>query len=202
MAKRFNEEHQWVINNWIEARLLEVSMDQVRKKYEDVGKLVIKAVQKEKSELNNCQLHLEQSAICFAKKKWSRKSEKWPPGLWIWNIGLAHIKAGDGEGAWAGIWFVDPKGRKFGLEDLKEARTKIQNKSAKLMKDEKLNHTFDDESDHSTLLAYKIPESRKALARALFDNDSEKFVECMVCHVMILARFIPVLDEILLTKRP
>jgi len=202
MAKRFNEVHQYVINNWIEARKLEDSMIDVREKYERVFERVIKAVQEEKPEFNNCQLHLKESAICFAKKKWSRKSEKWPPGLWIWPISLDKLMADDLDGTWPQIWFCDPKGKEFDLKELEEARIKIKNASVELLKGEKPKYSFDDESDRSTLLWYNIPESRQELVQMLLDHESEKFVKCLASNVMILARFIPVLDEILLTKSP
>jgi len=74
------------------------------------------------------------------------------------------------------------------------------------MKDEKLKFFFKDESEREknkrTCFWYNLPESRQSLAQMLLDNESEKFVECIVSHVMILARFIPVLDEILLNARP
>jgi hypothetical protein len=121
--------------------------------------------------------------------------------LWIWNISLDNLKAAEGDAPGASIWFDIPKGTELDLED---ARIKIQNEAAKLMEGEKLKYFFKDETEREkkTCFWYLTPESRQELTQMLLDNESEKFVECIVSHVMILARFIPVLDEILLNARP
>jgi hypothetical protein len=106
--------------------------------------------------------------------------------------------ADDADVPGVGINLLVPKGITF---DLGEARAKIQNASVKLMNGVNIKYLFS-EDDPTTCLWYNIPESRKELTQMLLDDESEKFVECIVSHVMILTRFIPVLDEILLTQRP
>ena len=203
MKKTFNELNQWLIENWTAARQLEDSMNEVQDKYKTVCERVIEAAQKEPLELDNCRTHPKHGHLSFARKKWLSQYESWSSGLWIWNISLDNLKAEEGAGHCAAIWLWVPKGTNF---DLEEARTKIQNTAVELMKDEKLKFFFKDESEREknkrTCFWYNLPESRQSLAQMLLDNESEKFVECIVSHVMILARFIPVLDEILLNARP
>jgi hypothetical protein len=199
MKNTFNELDQWLLLNWKSARQLEVSMNEVQDKYKTVCERVINVVQEELRELDNCRTHLESGHLVFAKEKWSVGYKTWPPGLWIWNISLDNLTADDRNAPCAAIWLNDPKGNNF---DLQEARTKIQKTSVDLVNGEKSKYSFDDKSDHSTLLWYNMPESRQELGQMLVDSESKKFVECIVSHVMILARFIPVLDEILLKNRP
>ena len=44
-------------------------------------------------------------------------------------------------------------------------------------------------------LWYELPESDK-LMQMLLDGDSQKFVDCLLGHFEVFAKFIPVLDEI------
>jgi len=198
MKKTFNELDQWVIKNWIESRQLEDSMIEVREKYESVCDRIIDAVKEEQQELDNCRIRRKGEALIFSKKKWLSKWETWPSGLWIWNISLDKLMADDADVPGVGIQLLVPKGITF---DLKDARAKIQNASVKLMNG--INTKYLVEEDDSGLsFWHSIPEPRKELTQMLLDDESEKFVECIASHVKILTRFIPVLDEILLTKKP
>ncbi len=58
------------------------------------------------------------------------------------------------------------------------------------------------EAGRDVLLWYDMTETRQELLQMLLDDQSEKFVQCIASHVMILAQFIPVLNDILLTKQP
>jgi hypothetical protein len=199
MKKTFNELHQWLLQNWTAARQLEDSMNEVQDRYKTVCERVVEAVQEQKPELNNCQRHFKREGfhIAFARREWPSQNERWPSGLWISNISLDNLMSEEGDPLYASIWLSIPKGIQV---DLEKARTRIQNAAAELLKGEKLKCFFKDEPE--TCLWYTSPESRQALAQMLLDDESEKFVECIVSHVMILARFIPVLDEILLKNRP
>jgi len=205
MNKTFNELNQWLLQNWTAARQLEDSMNKVQEKYKTVCERVIEAVQGERPELDNCRVHFKQGdgSLSFAKKKWLTQYGTWPSGLWIGNMSLDELMADETDAPCASIWLWVPKGTNL---DLEEARTKIENAGGEFMKGEKLKCFFKEESEREknkkTCFWYNIPESRKELTQMLLDEESEKFVECIASHVMILARFIPVLDQILLTERP
>jgi hypothetical protein len=204
MKKTFNELHPGLLQNWTAARQLENSMNVVQEKYKTVCERVIEAVQEQQPELDNCRLHFKQGdgPLSFAKKKWLTQYDTWPSGLWIWNISLDELMADEADAPCAAIWLWVPKGTNL---DLEEARTTIQNAGGELMKDETLKYFYKDESEREknkkTCFWYNIPESRQELVQMLLDDESEKFVECIASHVMILARFIPVLDEILLKNK-
>ena len=196
MTKTFNELHQWVIQNWSEARRLEDTINEVRERHEAVCKRVIQAVQAEKPELNNCRPHPKHGHLSFARTEWS--GDTWPPGLWFWHISLDNLTANDGDAPCASLWLNDPKGKKF---DLGQMRAKTKNAALKLMKGEEPKYDFND-TERDVLLRYDITETRQELLQMLLDDQSEKFVKCIVSQVMILTQFIPVLNEILLTKQP
>lgn len=200
MKKTFNELDQWLAQNWTAARELEDSIIAVRAKYKTVFERVIEVVHKAMPELDNCWPHLSDYGGCaaFARGEWPSKWDTWPPGLWIEDISLDNLMSNEGDTPSASIWLAVPKGTRF---DLEEARTKIQKAAGKLLKGEKLKCFFKDKEDPKTCFWYDFPESRQALAKMLLDNESEKFIECIESHVMILARFIPVLDDILLKKK-
>jgi hypothetical protein len=202
MKKTFNEIHQWVAQKWTEARQLEESMNEVRERYETVCERVVQVVQAETPELDNCRTHPKQGGdISFSRKKWLTQYESWPAGLWIGNINLDILMADEPPDPYASIWLGVPKDIKF---DLERARSKLQNAAPELLKGEKLKWFFSAESEREkkTCFWYELPESRSALVKMLLESKSEEFIECIASHVMILGRFIPVLDEILLKNSP
>ncbi len=199
MKNTFNELHQWVIQNWIEAQRLEDTINEVREKHEAVCKRVIQAVQAEKPELDNCRPHPKEGHLSFARTEWSTQSDTWPPGLWIWNISFDHLTANDNDAPCAALWLRDPRGKRF---DLDKMRGKTRSAALEFVKGEQPKYKFDDEGGRDVLLWYDITETRQELLQMLLDDQSEKFVQCIVSHVMILTQFIPVLNDILLTKQP
>ncbi|HUJ10851.1 MAG TPA: hypothetical protein VL171_12570 [Verrucomicrobiae bacterium] len=68
------------------------------------------------------------------------------------------------------------------------------------MKDEKLKYQLDDKPK-SLCFWYELPESRQQLVKMLTENESEKFIDFMAHHVLIMTPFIDVLDEIFETGK-
>jgi hypothetical protein len=199
MKKTFNELDQWLVQNWTGARQLEESMIAIQEKYKIVCNHIIDLVKEETPRLNTFLPRFQRANFCiaFGRKEWPSQNAAWPTGLWVGGFGLDSLITEEGDRPYASIWLSCPKGTNF---DLEVARTKIQNAADELMKGEKLNCLFED--DPGTCLLYYIPESRETLKQMLLNDETENFCECIVSHVMILARFIPVLDEILLKNRP
>jgi hypothetical protein len=53
-----------------------------------------------------------------------------------------------------------------------------------------------DPSDYRYVLRYKLPEDRRDLVGMLLEGDGQRFVDCLVAHFEVFAKFIPVLDEV------
>lgn len=196
MRKTFNELQQWLLQNWPAARQLEDSMANVREKYKTVFERVIEVVQEEKRELEHCRLHLTDfnGNAGFAKKEWPGQYATWPSGLWIGDISLDNLMSDEGDHPNAYITLSVPKVTQV---DLEEARSTIQMEAEKLLNDKNLKCFFNYEAHPKTCFWYDLPESRQELRQMLLENESEKFVQCIASHILILARFIPHLDEAL-----
>src|SRR5438552_1789349 len=109
MAKALlNEAECFLLTHWVEARLLEESMDSVRTKYKEVFQQIVDAVRKAHPELDTSVMYPTQfwgsGSIGFGRKSWPGRDSNWPPGLWVWNLRIELLTAEDSDPPTAMLW--------------------------------------------------------------------------------------------------
>src|SRR6185312_7930680 len=109
MPKEFlNEAERFLVEHWTEARLLEESMDGVRKKYKEIFDRIIEAVAEAHPELDAHHSRPTQfwcdGYIGFGRKSWPSDKYGNPSGFWIHCVRLEVLAAEDSETPYACIW--------------------------------------------------------------------------------------------------
>jgi len=200
MAKeRFNEAERYLIRQWSSARLLEESMERVREKYAEVFERIAESVKAQHDELDWQRAYLTQfwgsGGIGFARQNW-RALKGWHPGLYLSNMRLERLCSEDEERPHAGIWIP----RKLGI-DLEKARDLIRSAANSCLTKEEQKLCLSQAGDDEDPVYYELPETRKQLLEMLVEGDARRFIDCMVSHIDILAKFTPVLDKILAKEK-
>ncbi|MCX5674787.1 MAG: hypothetical protein NTX87_07250 [Planctomycetota bacterium] len=198
MAKElFNEAELYLVRQWPSAQLMEESMDKVRKKYASLCQRTVEAFQATHKELDNSQVFVTQFwASGYAgtgRVAW--RHGKGNPGFYIDNLRLEVLTDETEEAPYAYIWLDKPQ---KGSVDFAKARKTIQSAASKLLTQEELRRCSMDDPDEGCPLYYDLPESRHDLLGMLTEADGQRFADCLTAHMELLARFTPVLDEILL----
>jgi hypothetical protein len=190
-----NEAEQYLLKHWEEAALLEESMESVRAKYEEICQRVVEAVTELHPELDASVICLAQSwatgDIALGRTSWPMKDNKFPTGLWVYDLRLEHLAAEDREDPSGGIWFAKKEISGF---DFAAARSAMMAAAQKILSPEELRRvspadTFDN------LLWFDAP-SKKEILDALTDGDGQRFVELFVSQFDFMARFIPAVDQV------
>jgi hypothetical protein len=115
---------------------------------------------------------------------------------------LEHLWDDNSEHPFVGIWTGKPKKPAMDVKGIKRLFVEAK----KLMAKEDLaqyavqfasdGDIKASDCDYQYQLWYHLPEERKEIRRMLVEDDGQEFVDCMVGHFKILARFIPVLDGV------
>jgi len=202
MAKElFNEAELYLVRQWPSARLMEESMEKVRKKYAALCQRAIEAFQATHKELDNPQVFVTQfwdsGYAGIGRVGW--RQGKGNPGFYIQNLRLEVLTDETEEAPYAYIWLGKPP---KGSADFAKARKTIQSAASKLLTQEELRRCSMDDPDIGCPLYYYLPESRHDLLAMLTEADGQRFADCLAAHLELLARFTPVLDEILLKGNP
>ena len=200
----FNEAEMYLLENWTDARLLEKSLEAMRKNYEQVLDKVLKEVRKRHQELDcsgtDLELNEDDDDDCdcinlgVGKKLWPSMSRRnTPSGLWICGITLGELVA-KGEGfPTASVWINPPEDSKLNLTDV--AR-RLADEANRILPDQEVRQDVDKE-DGSASIEYPLPESRKKLLELLLKDESEGFIKCLVAHFATLTKLVPAIDQIL-----
>ena len=106
MAKQLmNEAERFLLEHWADARLLEESMEDVRKKYEEVFQQTADAVRKDHPELDKKVVtfkpNLTDGQIGFGRKSWPISKWGAPAGFWVDKLRLDVLAAED---PYSSIW--------------------------------------------------------------------------------------------------
>ena len=80
------------------------------------------------------------------------------------------------------------------------AREKLYAASKELLTRKERELAFEEKPGEECALWYHLPEKQAQLLEMLVANDGRGFVDCMVGHIDLLARFTPVLDKILVQR--
>jgi hypothetical protein len=194
MAKQLlNEAEQYLLGHWADARLLEETMEGVRTKYKEAIERVAEAVVEAHPELDAHVAYPTQfwgkGSFGFGRKTWPGGDSNWPSGLWLWHIRLELLTSEDSKPPDASIWIS--KKRDF---DLERARTIVAEAAAKLLSTDELSRS--EPSSSGQELFYFPSPSKRALLDAFSDDDSQRLVELLVPTFDLMARFVPVLDQV------
>ena len=192
MRKPQNELDQWLIRNWMRAHELEESMNRMRTVHQERLQRIAKRVQEKYPVLDRSEVKPGQ--LGFGKLVWPTDWASWPTGFWIYDLDLDNVMAENGKPACASIWLGLPRSAKKKLES---ARAKFAGAAAKLLKAEKFPCRTNDEDDpdDQTCFCYSLPQSPKLIADLILNRKEDQLGDCLVRHIGILIRFIPVVDE-------
>jgi hypothetical protein len=189
---KFNDPDLYLLKNWTNARLLEDSMDKVREKYADLFSDVLDRVIAKHKNLDCRGMRLNDHGgyvnVGLGRECWPQADHKWPSGLWIAGVTLEDLASQEGEAPSAAIWINPPKGSTL---DLQKATRRIEAEAKELLKVE--IHKSDDEEDG---IEWELPESRQELLGLLQNGEVQCFADRMVGHFELMARFIPLLNQV------
>jgi hypothetical protein len=198
MAKEWcNEAERYLIQHWSSARLMEQAMESVRKKYTGVFQRVVETLQRTRKEFDHTGVFVTQfwgdGFVFLSRTAWKRREKQWPPpGFYIGNLRLELLCAEDEPPPYAGIR-IPAKGRDVDTKALTNA-------VRKLLTEKERKRCPIQQEDGNYPLYYDLPETRADLLDMLLDGEADRFVDCMVSHLELLARFTPVLDKLLASK--
>jgi hypothetical protein len=198
MAKElFNEAELYLLRQWQSARLMEESMETIRVKYDSLFQKTVDAFRARHEELNNPQVYVKQfwdtGYAGVGRKAWC--SGNYNPGFYLYNLRLEILSDETQDAPYAYIWLGSAKKTDA---DLAAARERIRLAASKLLTKEELQRCKMDDPDKGCPLYYYLPESRNDLLNMLTMGDGQHFADCMTAHLELLARFTPILDEVLL----
>jgi hypothetical protein len=197
MAKQLiNEAERYLLEHWADAVLLEDSMEGVRKKYKEIFERVVEAVTEKHPEFDLSIAFVTQrwtsGEAGFGKSSWPNRkypSAVWPSGLYMSGIRLENLATDDSESVSAYVWLADTSGF-----DGDSARKAAWVEAQKRMPPEALKSARTTEYT-DCLLEFDAP-SKSELLEKLLKDDGQEFVDCLVAQFDLMARFVPVLDEI------
>jgi hypothetical protein len=194
----FNEAERYLLKNWSDARSLEESMKRVREKYTGLCEKVAEAVKTKHPELDlnrvGVTLPWGHGFLFSSPTAWEARIND-GPGFLITNLGLEVLGSDDEPPPRAAIW-IKPA-RKAGV-DLAQARKALVSAAETVLTPEERDLCLKERGDRDSVLFYDLPETRQQLLEMLLEGDAQRFVDCMVSHIELLARFTPALDKILL----
>ena len=199
MAKLlFNEAEQYLLNSWSSASLLEQSMIAVRRKYSGLCDGVVAAVREKHPRLDAGGAYVtsttDDGSIGIGRKIWGEPGS-YPCGFYIGNLLLeAMLSSEEAKPPWAAIWIWPAK--HIGIDRL-VAKAKVLAAAPKVLATDEWSRCRRDDGDKNYIFWYDLPESREELLKMLLDGDGQKFAACLISYFDLLARFIPVLDEVL-----
>ncbi len=199
MAKQWcNEAERYLIQNWPSARLMEKAMESVRKEYKGVFERALEALQQSGKDFDNPGIFVTQfwgrGFVFLNMTAWMRNKKIWPPpGFYIENLRLELLCDKDEAVPYASIWLP---AKKNGV-DPAEARKAILEAAQQLLTEEERALCLKGQEEDDYPLYYDLPEPKDQLLKMLLDGDAQPFVDCMVGHLDLLARFTPVIDKLL-----
>ncbi len=203
--KTLHKQDQWLIKRWAKACQLEESMNSARQRYAALFTEAHKHVKKSHPALDSLNLHLEPrnvqgsgGQVAFSKTTWPTPWPTWPTGIYIWGITLDELTAESLPVPQACIWLASAKKADKRIDVL---RRRLAAKAPHIFKSRRIQWNQEDEDDNRICLWYALPEGRDGLLQMLSNNE-QSFVNCIAKHVGLLAAFMPVMDGVLLKRKP
>ena len=192
-----SEAERYLVTRWDDARHLELSMEEVRRKYAGLFGRIAEAVASRHKRLSQSYIRVTQhwadGVFGIGDQRWRTKSGDLQ-GFYIEGLRL-EVLASEEDSPWAGIWISKIDGR-----EMAAAREKLYAASKGLLTRRERELAFEEKPGEECALWYHLPEKQTQLLDMLAADDGRGFVDCMVGHIDLLARFSPVLDRILMQR--
>lgn len=192
----FNEAERYLVGNWRQARMLEESMQEVRNKYFGLGQAVVERIRDEQPALDWDEVNVHrksgQGRIGIARSTWPEKGG-YKLGFYVEGLRLEQLAGAEEdepEPLYACIW-TEPAG-KTPSQGLEFAKAVHSGERRRLTEEERKKC----KEEPGAPLWYFLPQTGEQLLQMLLAGDGQQFVECMVTHFGLLARFTPDLDEV------
>ncbi|HUT34320.1 MAG TPA: hypothetical protein VNE39_12615 [Planctomycetota bacterium] len=173
-------------------------MESIRKEYKGIFERAVDALQQSGKAFDNPGVFVTQfwgrGYVFLNRTAWMRNKKIWPPpGFYIENLRLELLCDKDEPAPYASIWLP---AKKTGV-DLSEARKAIVEAAQQLLTKEECERCLKQQEEVEYPLYYDLPEPKDQLLEMLVKGDGQSFVDCMVGHLDLLARFTPVVDKLL-----
>jgi hypothetical protein len=193
MKLLFNEAERFLIEKWADARQLEDSLDEVRKKYQEIGQRIVAAVAASHRELDVSAICLTQywgnGYIGLGNQNWPDGGSNSPSGLYVDHLRLEYLTSDEEERPTAYIWVA-----KSAKLDPTVARSTLEAFARSELSDEEYRSASFEESGE---VSFSAP-SKAELLSALLIGDGQSFVDLIAKQFEGMARFIPALNKLLL----
>jgi hypothetical protein len=196
----FNEAEKYLLENWQQACRVEKSLKKLRNKYVEITDGVLEPIQEEYPTLDRCE-NLVKSDACIIIGR-----ESWQCDGRYAYIGMEYLDVDslwddNAEHPFIGIWTGKPKKPVMDVKAIKRLLTDAETILPKDVYDECQWECSPDklkasECSYQYQLWYTLPQERKELRSMIVDGDGQKFVDCLVSHFRVFAKFIPVLDAV------
>ena len=191
--KKFEEQEAWLIKNWVRARELEKSMDQVREGYRLILERAVEHVKTKFKQFDRTRIIFENSdegtQLGFGRACWPINKWGSPSGIWIYNLELDNLLANDSKP----IWMAD-------TYRLEVVRSLIKKAAPKVLRRRKSQY-FDTDEDLRTIIRCEASHAGQQIHKMLLDRDSGPFVEWIADNVACLVGFETQLDSVFKKRR-
>jgi hypothetical protein len=194
-ADKFNEAEKYLLDNWQQACLVEKSMKAVRGRYQSTCDRVWEAIKDKHKELDWHDVSpLRYNGIVgIGRNTWPGEPGK--GAIYIGNLLLEYLLDDNSPSPRAGIWVGTRRKPLIDDEGIKRVLCAAE---TLLAREEFEQCVKESVLGDGYILWYRLPEERRTLVGMLLDGDGQQFVDCLVTHLEVFTRFIPILDEVFL----
>ena len=158
---------------------------------------VLEKVQEEHTELDCPAMHFAAGNaglnVGIGKSDWPGNYPQWPSGFWLGALRLEDLASEEEELPYAMVYIAPPKNIQI---DPAEAADKFAKEAKGILAKEDFDRVEDWSGKREAQIYCLLPQLRRDLLDLLKNDDGSGFIECMVAHFDLLAKFAPVVDEI------
>jgi len=185
-ATPFDEAERYLLERWQDVGGLQMCIEEMERNQTRRLEEIASRFTKSKPELDRWERYPSRGAPAYdigvGKEQWS----KWT-GLWVENIGIQRLWNEQEEGPCASVWIGSE------THEAAACRNEIRKAAGSISPVGKGWQSPDAASD-VTAVWYPLPESREDLIKMLLEGNGERFNDCISNHLLVLAKFVPVLD--------
>lgn len=193
----FNEAEAYLLQNWEQSCNVEKSMKEIRAKYVAICDKLIEAFKDTHEELDWSENNAKSlGSISIGREKWQTNDNY--ASIGVECIKLESLSNSKSEHPFIGIYLGESKKPAMNAEQIR----RLCSKARTILTIDQLaqcgeEEPCDDYSDcgYAYQIWYYLPD-KADLLNMLLDGDGQRFVDCLMEHFEVFAKFIPVLDEV------
>jgi hypothetical protein len=187
----FNEAERYLLHQWSDARLLEESMGALRVKYAGILSKALEGFQKNHKELDAPvdKYAKTYGSIGIGRQSWLFK--QWPSGFWIDDVRLENLTSQEEVGPSKSVVIYDER------VELQKAEEALRSSAKQMLSKVEFDRLEFETTQAKAYFWCNLEQSREELLKLLMEKDGQGFVDCMIGHLEWMARWVPILDEIL-----